>query len=80
MHNFHTDVLPFVFDDFFNLRSLERTKVTRTLEGGGGSIEPPPPSNFDGIHPIDMIFGTYKKLSLYFQLSKTTWCLIGSMP
>ena len=24
-----------------------------------------------------MKFGTYNKLHLYFQLSETTWCLIG---
>ena len=29
------------------------------------------------IHPIDLIFGTYNELPLYFQLSKTIWCLIG---
>ena len=29
------------------------------------------------IHPIDLIFGTYNELSLYFQLSAATWCLIG---
>ena len=38
---------------------------------------PPPPSTFDTIHPIDLKFGTYNRLHLYFQLSKTTWCLIG---
>ena len=36
-----------------------------------------PPSTFDTIHPIDMKLGTYNKLHLYFQLSETTWCLIG---
>ena len=36
-----------------------------------------PPSTFDTIHPIDLKFGTYNKLRLYFQLSDTTWCLIG---
>ena len=43
---------------------------------GGGSIGPPA-STFDTIHPIDMKFGTYNKLHLYFQLSETSWCLIG---
>ena len=42
---------------------------------GGGQLNPP--STFDTIHPIDMKFGTYNKLHLYFQLSETTWCLIG---
>ena len=50
--------------------------VTRTLGGrGGGCVDPP--STFDTIHPIDMKFGTCNKLHLYFQLSETTWCLIG---
>ena len=43
---------------------------------GGESIGPLPPT-FDTIHPINLIFGTYNELSLYFQLIKTTWCLIG---
>ena len=62
--------------DFFNPRSLLEKIVTRSLEGGV-SIGPPPPSTFDTIHPIDLKFGTYNKLRLYFQLSETTWCLIG---
>ena len=37
----------------------------------------PPPSAFDPINPNNMELGTYNKLYLYFQLSKTTWCLIG---
>ena len=56
-------------------RSLEEKIVTRSLEGG--QSPPPPPSTFDKIHPIDLKFGTYNKLHLYFQLSETTWCLIG---
>ena len=36
-----------------------------------------PPSTFDTIHPIDLKFSTHNKLLLYFQLSETTWCLIG---
>ena len=35
------------------------------------------PSTFDTIHTIDMIVGTYNDLPLYFQLSVTTWSLIG---
>ena len=64
-------------DYSINPRSLEEKIVTRSLEGGGGSIGPLPPSTFDTFHPIDLKFGTYNKLHLYFQLSKTTWCLIG---
>ena len=51
--------------------------VTRTLAGRGQS-DLPPPRTFDTlIDLIDMKFGTYIKLDLYFQLSETTWCLIG---
>ena len=48
------------------------------LEGisQGGSIGPLL-STFDTIHPIDLIFGTYNDIPLYFQLSEITWCLIG---
>ena len=60
-----------------NLRSLLEKIVTGSLEGGGGSIGPPPPSTFDTIHPIDMKLGAYNKLHLYFQLSETAWCLSG---
>ena len=45
--------------------------------GGGGVNRPSPPFNFDTIHPIDLKFGTYSRLHLNFQLSETTWCLIG---
>ena len=61
----------------FNPRSLEEKIVTRSLEGGGGSIGPSPLSTFDTIHPIDLKFGTGNKLHLYFQLSETTRYLIG---
>ena len=37
----------------------------------------PPLSTFDTIHQIDLKFGTYNKLHMYFQLSETAWCLIG---
>ena len=57
-----------------NPRSLLEKIVTRSLEGGDQSD---PPSTFDTIHLIDLKFGTYNKLRLYFQLSETTWCLIG---
>ena len=60
-----------------NPRSLLEKIVTRSLEGEGGSIGPPPPSIFDTIHPIDLKFGTHSKLRFYFQLRETTWCLIG---
>ena len=59
-----------------NLRSLPEKIVTRSLEGGGGG-QSDPPLTFDIIDPIDLKFGTYIKLRLYFQLSETTWCLIG---
>ena len=60
-----------------NPRILEEKIVTRSLEGGRSIAPPPPPSTFDTIHPIDLKFGTYNKLHLYFQLNETTWCLIG---
>ena len=47
-----------------NLRSLEEKIVTRSL---------------DKIHPIDLKFGTYNKLHLYFQLSDTIGVLLVSM-
>ena len=61
-----------------NPRSLLEKIVTRSLEGGGGGeFQSDPPSTFDTIYPIDLKFGTYNKLHLYFQLSETPWCLIG---
>ena len=60
-----------------NPRSLLEKIVTRSLEGGGGVNRTHPPSTFDTIRPIDFKFCTYNKLCLYFQLSETTWCLIG---
>ena len=60
---------------FVNPRSLLEKIVTRSLEGG--QSDPLPPSTFDTIHPFDLKFGTYSKLHFYFQLSETTWCLIG---
>ena len=48
-----------------NPRSLEKQKNSW---GGGGSFGPP--SKTDTIHPIYMIFGTYIKLLVYFQLKK----------
>ena len=58
-------------------RSIEEKKVTRILEGGSQSDPPPSPSTFNTIHPIGMMFGTYSKLPLYFELSETTWCLFS---
>ena len=50
------------------------------MEGRRESIGPPPPpppaSIINTIHPIDMKFGTYNKLHLYFQLNEYTRCLI----
>ena len=47
-------------------------KVTRRCKGGGGQLIGLLPSAFDTIHSIDLIFGTYNELSLYFRLIKTT--------
>ena len=49
----------------------------RQERGGGGGPIGPLPSTFYTIHSIDLIFGLYNKLSLYFQLIATKWCLIG---
>ena len=46
-------------------------------EGGGSRSIGPLPCTFDTIHSINLIFGTYIKLSLYFQTIIFTWCLIG---
>ena len=62
---------------WINPRSLLEKIVTRSLEEGGVNRTSPPPSTFDAIQPIALKFGTYCKLHLYFQLSETTWCLIG---
>ena len=58
-----------------NSRSFEEKIVTRTLEGEINRT--PLLSTFDKIHRIDMKLSTYNKFHLYFQLSKTTWCLVG---
>ena len=63
------------FHSYINPRSLLEKISTRNLEEGGGQSDPS--STFDTIRPIDLKFGTYNKLHLHFQLSKTTWCLIG---
>ena len=60
----------------FNSRRHKPKKVKRRHKGGGGSIRPLP-STFDNIHPIDFIFGTCNDRSVYSQLIKTTFCLIG---
>ena len=57
------------------LEAFKKKQLHEALRGGGASIGPP--STFDTIHPIGLKFGTYNKLHLYFQLSETTWCLIG---
>ena len=59
----------------FNSRSLEEKLVKRTLQGD--QSKPPPLFTFDTILSIDLKFGTYNKLHLYFQLSETTRCLTG---
>ena len=59
-----------------NPRSLLEKIVTRSLEGR--SIGPPPlllSTQF--VESIDLKFGAYSKLHLYFQLSETMWCRIG---
>ena len=63
---------------FLTLEASKKKYLREVLRrGGGGSIGPHPPPTFDTIHPVDLKFGTYNKLHLYFQLSVTSWCLIG---
>ena len=50
-------------------------KVTQSLREKGPIG--PLLSTFDTIDPIDLIFGTHNELPLFFQLSETTWCLMG---
>ena len=69
--------LVYFSSNLINPRSLLEKIVTRSLEGGQSDPHPPLHSTFDTIHPIDLKFGTHNKLHLYFQLSETTWCLIG---
>ena len=64
------------FNIIFNPRNFEEKIVTQGLRGWG-SIGSPTPSTFDTIHPIDLKFGTFNKLHLYFELSEITWCLIS---
>ena len=53
-------------EEFFNPRSLLEKTISRSLEGGGG-VNRTSPSTFNTIHLIDLKFGTYNKLHLYFQ-------------
>ena len=77
IHKFGYACVRVFYCKVFNPRSLLEKIVTRSLDGEGGQSDPPPPSTFDTVHPNDLKFGTYNKLHLYFQLSETTWCLIG---
>ena len=62
----------------FTIKLLKKKKlITRSLERGGGGQSDPSSFTFDTIHSIDLKFGTLSKFHLYFQLSETTWCLIG---
>ena len=65
----------FVHRDQF-LKSSTSVNPRSLEESDNRTIRPPPPSTFDTIHPIDLKFGTYNKLHVYFQLSETC-CLIG---
>ena len=64
-------------EDLINPRSLLEKIVTRSHEGGGVNRTTPPPFYFRHNSSADLKFGTYSKLHLYFQLSETTWWLIG---
>ena len=62
------DALDYTNSFKLTLEGISLKKVTRRHkgEGGGGGSIGPLPSTFDTIHPIDLIFGTYNELSLYF--------------
>ena len=57
--------------------SLEKLHKGIKVGGGGGSIWPLPLLLTPCTQPIDLIFGTYNKLSLYFSIIEITWCVIG---
>ena len=59
-----------------NPRRHEEKKVARKHEPGESS-EPPPPSIFKSIQPIDMKLGLCNKCPVHFQLSIATGHLIG---
>ena len=61
----------------FNPRKYKPKKVTRRHKGGGGGSIGPLTPTFNTVYQIDLIFGTYNEISLYFQLIETTWCLLG---
>ena len=55
---------------FLTLESLNKKKLHEHFQegpgGGGRLIGPPPPSTFNTIDLIEMIFGTYNEFPLYF--------------
>ena len=48
------------------LEGIGLKKLHEGIRGRGEGSIGPLPSTFDTIHPIDLIFGTYNELSLYF--------------
>ena len=65
--------------ELLTLEAVKKKWLHEHLMGGGRVNRTHPPSTFDKIHRIDMKFGTYNKLHyLFFPVSETTWCLIGS--
>ena len=66
-----------IFRAASNDKSFYKWKKNHNINPGKYGVNGALPSTFDTIHQIDLIVGTYKELSLYFQLIGTTWCLIG---
>ena len=57
--NSHVQMVSRTSIGFINPRSPLEKIVTRSLEGVGGQSDPPPPSSFDTIHPIDLKIDIY---------------------
>ena len=57
---------------FLILKPSKQKKLHELLRGSGRGVNRTAPSTFDRTHPFGIIFGTYNKLPLYFQLSETS--------
>ena len=63
---------------YLTLEASKKKQLHEHLRGVNRTPPPAPtPSTVDTIHPIDKKFSTCKKLHLFFQLSESTWRLIG---
>ena len=55
--------------NFLTLEGISLIKLQEGIRGEGGGNNRSLPSTFDTSHLIDLIFGIYNELPLYFQLS-----------